>query len=147
MHEVVDMKRIKFVAEPTLRTASPLLGPLVMGAALACAFSPPAPAQTDSSWTFEKDVLPIFQAKCLNCHGADRQKAGLDLRSRAALLAGGETGPAIRPGAAKDSLLWEMLSRDKMPPGKEKLTAAEKSVIRTWLDSGARAQAAAGPKA
>jgi hypothetical protein len=88
--------------------------------------------------SFEKDVVPILQAKCWRCHGQDKLKAGLDLRSRAGLLKGGETGPAITRGAAKDSLLWEKLAANQMPPGKVKLTAEEKAVIRAWLDGGAR---------
>src|SRR5262249_17911673 len=89
--------------------------------------------------TFEKDVLPLLQTKCLSCHGAGKQKADLDLRSRASLLKGGETGPAVKPGSAKDSLLWEKINADQMPPDKNKLTAAEKALIKTWIDSGAPA--------
>jgi hypothetical protein len=96
---------------------------------------------------FEKDVLPVFRARCLNCHGPEKQKAGLDLRSKAALLRGGETGPAITPGSSGKSLLWEMLSADKMPPGKTKLTAAEKELVRAWLDGGARDRGAAARSA
>jgi hypothetical protein len=88
---------------------------------------------------FEKDVLPIFQAKCLRCHGGKLQKAGLDVRSKAGLLEGGDEGPAISPGSAEKSLLWIKVAADKMPPGKAKLTQAEKLLIRAWLEAGARA--------
>ena len=88
--------------------------------------------------TFEKDILPIFQAKCLGCHGADKQKADLDMRSKAAMLRGGESGPSLQPGSAAKSLIWEKVAADKMPPGKEKLTADEKAVVRAWIDSGAK---------
>src|SRR5579871_5598496 len=77
--------------------------------------------------TFEKDVLPIFRTHCVKCHGADKQKADLDMRSKAALLKGGESGPALQPGTAQKSLLWEKVAADKMPPGKEKLTAEQKA--------------------
>ena len=87
---------------------------------------------------FEKDVLPVFKAKCLSCHGADKQKAELDMRSKATMLKGGESGPALTPGAALKSLIWEKVSGDKMPPGKQKLTAEEKALIRKWIDSGAK---------
>jgi hypothetical protein len=88
--------------------------------------------------TFEKDILPLFQARCLSCHGADKQKADLDMRSKPAMLKGGESGPALNPGAASKSLIWEKLVADKMPPGKEKLSAAEKALVRAWIDSGAK---------
>src|SRR5262245_5277258 len=87
--------------------------------------------------TFEKDILPIFQAKCLSCHGPQKQKADLDMRSKGALLKGGETGPSITPGSAKTSLLWEKLAADQMPPGKDKLSPAEKTLVRAWIDGGA----------
>jgi hypothetical protein len=86
---------------------------------------------------FEKDVLPVFRAKCLRCHGADEQKAGLDLRTKAGLLKGGESGPALSPGSAERSELWIKIAADKMPPGKAKLIEAEKVAIRGWIDSGA----------
>ena len=49
--------------------------------------------------TFEKHVLPIFRAHCLRCHGAEKQSGALDLRTKATLLAGGESGPALVPGS------------------------------------------------
>src|SRR5262249_45987269 len=87
---------------------------------------------------FEKDVLPLFQAKCVRCHGGDSKKADLDLRSKPGLLKGGETGPALSPGSAERSELWIKVAADKMPPGKEKLTEAEKVLLRAWIDSGAK---------
>ena len=74
---------------------------------------------------FEKDVLPVFQAKCLSCHGADKQKADLDMRSKAAMLKGGEAGPPSRP-APRQKLIWDKIAGDKMPPGKQKLTRRRK---------------------
>ena len=99
----------------------------------------PQPAARD----FDKDVLPVLQTHCFKCHGANEQQAELDLRNRAALLRGGESGPAIVPGSAETSLLWIKIAADKMPPGKAKLTAAEKEVIRAWLESGAKSSGAA----
>src|SRR5262245_55007261 len=104
----------------------------------------PAPARAPAQArpeppTFEKHVLAIFQARCLSCHGDKKQRAGLDLRTRAAILQGGETGPAIVPGPGKSSLLWEKISRDHMPPDKDKLTAAEKAAVLAWIEGGAKA--------
>jgi Protein of unknown function (DUF1553)/Protein of unknown function (DUF1549)/Planctomycete cytochrome C len=99
--------------------------------------------------SFEKTVLPIFAAKCLRCHGDKRQKGGLDLRSKAALLKGGENGAALKPGSLKDSILWEKIRTDAMPEGDVKLSAAEKDVIRRWIEAGApgddKTPAARGP--
>jgi hypothetical protein len=102
---------------------------LLLAAPLAPAAGPPV---------FEKDVLPLLQARCVRCHG-DKQKADLDVRSRAALLEGGETGPVLSPGSAEKSLLWVKVAGDKMPPGKDKLTQAEKTLLRAWIEAGAHA--------
>jgi mono/diheme cytochrome c family protein len=120
--------------------------PLAAGL-LALAASPaPAPAaETPSAAApvFEKDVLPLFQAKCVRCHGGERVKAGLDVRSRAGLLKGGESGPSLSPGSPERSELWIRIAADKMPPGKDKLSEAEKALVRTWIDAGARADGTA----
>jgi mono/diheme cytochrome c family protein len=87
---------------------------------------------------FERDLLPLFQARCVRCHGTEQQKARLDLRTKAALLKGGESGPAVTPGSAERSELWIKIAADKMPPGKDKLTEAEKQQLRAWIDGGAK---------
>src|SRR5256885_15971048 len=46
----------------------------------------------------QHDVEPILLRRCTACHGRHRQEAGLDLRTRAAMLRGGNSGPAIVPG-------------------------------------------------
>ena len=51
------------------------------------------------------------------------------MRSKAALFKGGETGSAVVPGSPEKSLLWVKIAADKMPPGPEKLTAAEKTLF------------------
>ena len=87
--------------------------------------------------SFEKSVLPIFEAKCLHCHGEKKRKGGLDLRSKAFLIKGGENGASLKPGSLKDSLLWEKIRTDEMPEGEVKLSPAEKDLIRRWIEAGA----------
>lgn len=88
--------------------------------------------------TFEKDILPIVKAKCIRCHAGVEPKAGLNLSSPASLLTGGKSGAALRIRAAEFSLLYEMVSSEKMPPVGQKLTAAEKGLIRKWINDGAK---------
>jgi hypothetical protein len=89
---------------------------------------------------FERDVLPFLTAHCLKCHGAKKPKAQLDLRTRAGLLEGGESGPVLVPGSAEKSLLFQMVAKGDMPPRKNpKLTAAQVALLKTWIDGGARA--------
>jgi hypothetical protein len=102
---------------------------------------------------FEPEVLPILSARCLKCHGEKKPKAGLDLRTPASMLKGGESGPVLVPGAADKSLLFEMVRKGEMPPRKEeKLTAEQVALIKAWIDAGAPTTStaaiaeAAGPK-
>jgi hypothetical protein len=94
---------------------------------------------------FDKDVKPLLASRCVRCHGGERTRAELDARTKAGLLQGGERGPAVVPGAPEKSLLWVLVAADKMPPGKEKLTGAQKALLRAWIEGGAKG--AAGPAA
>jgi hypothetical protein len=98
------------------------------------------PARGDGP-RFEPDVLPVLTAHCLKCHGAGKKpKAGLDLRSRAGVLKGGESGPAVVPGSAENSLLVQMVRKGEMPPqGNPPLSAEEVALLRRWIDAGAPA--------
>jgi hypothetical protein len=97
-----------------------------------------ANAATAGPPRFESEVLPILSAHCLKCHGEKKPKAGLDLRSPASMLKGGESGPALVPGACDKSLLFEMVQKGEMPPKKgEKLTAEQIAVLKAWIDAGA----------
>lgn len=98
----------------------------------------PAIAWAQAPPIFEKEIAPILQARCASCHGEKEQKNGLDLRTVASMLRGGKSGPAIFPGSPERSLLFLQLAGNKMPPGKDKLSDAEKGLIRAWLDGGAK---------
>ncbi len=50
-------------------------------------------------------VKGILESNCVSCHGGEEPESELRLDSRAAILAGGKSGPAIVPGDADSSLL------------------------------------------
>ena len=54
-------------------------------------------AQSDFDF-FEQHIRPVLVAECVECHGAEKQKAGLRLDSRAGWQKGGESGAALKPG-------------------------------------------------
>jgi mono/diheme cytochrome c family protein len=88
---------------------------------------------------FEKNVRPILATRCQGCHGPAKQKGGLRLDARAALITGGSTGPAVVPGNPKDSLLVDAINYGEayqMPP-KSKLPAAEIATLTEWVKRGA----------
>lgn len=97
----------------------------------------------DAADFFEKRVRPVLHEQCVKCHGPEKQKAGLRVDSREALLRGGDTGPALVPGHAASSLLIKAVRHAdadlKMPPPKEapKLAEAVIADLETWVQSGA----------
>lgn len=86
---------------------------------------------------FQKDILPIFEEKCIRCHGAKRKGGKLDMRTMETLLIGGDTGAALKPGNARKSLLIELIHYKEMPPKKEKqpVTAEELELMRRWINA------------
>lgn len=112
-----------------------LLGGLTL-VALA-AGSARAADKRDEAPDFKRDVLPIFEEKCIRCHGAKKRDAKLDMRTLDALLAGGVSGPAIKPGNAQKSLLIELLHYKEMPPKKEtpRVTEEELALLRRWINA------------
>lgn len=89
--------------------------------------------------TFEKHVRPILKAQCFHCHGEEAERSGgLDVRLVHLMQSGGESGAAITPGRADESLLWQRVDANEMPEGPKKLTQEQKAVIKQWIDQGAR---------
>jgi mono/diheme cytochrome c family protein len=114
----------------TLATIAAALGPFWPGA-------PAAAAPID----FVREVQPIFEKHCTECHGEKKQKSGLRLDVKVAALKGGDNhGPDIIPGKAKDSPLIHFLTtddEDEMMPPKGRLAPAEIETIARWIDEGA----------
>src|SRR5947208_11189100 len=69
---------------------------------------------------FELKVRPVLAGTCVKCHGEKKASGGLRLDSRAAMLAGGDNGPAVVPGDPQGSLLIQAVRYDdealRMPP-------------------------------
>jgi hypothetical protein len=91
-------------------------------------------------------VQPMFEAKCLSCHGRDEEKikGGLDLRTLASTLEGGDSlKPALVAGQPDVSPLYLAASRahddwKPMPPKEnDALTAEQREYLRDWIAAGA----------
>ena len=90
--------------------------------------------------SFEDDIRPLLKANCFECHGEEEKpKGGLDLRLTRLIARGGDGGPSVVAGKPDESLLLEKVLSDEMPPGKKKLSAAEKDLLRRWIAAGAKA--------
>ena len=105
-------------------------------AALSMSASADSPADSEA---FEKEVRPLLVEHCLKCHGVEKQKAGLRLDSRKAMLDGGESGAAIVAGRPDESLLITAIKQKtdlKMPPGKA-LAPEQVAALERWIAAGA----------
>src|SRR5215203_1052051 len=121
------------------RRAIILLGSLLAAAPLAVdAAAANDPARVEF---FEKRIRPMLANECYECHGAKKQKGGLRLDSRDALLKGGDSGPAIVPGNASRSLLVQSIRHSDpdsaMPKDRPKLSDAVIADFATWVNDGA----------
>ena len=125
---------------------------LAIGLALALAATLPMAARADDPATaefFEAKVRPILVERCQGCHGAEKAKGGLRLDSRAALLAGGDSGPALVAGKPEESPLVAAIgyAGDVQMPPKSKLPDDEIATLTRWVESGAAWPASAGQHA
>ncbi|WP_422925531.1 DUF1553 domain-containing protein [Singulisphaera sp. PoT] len=97
--------------------------------------------ESDGVDFFEKKIRPVLVKECYACHSSESKKlkGGLRLDTRAEMLAGGDSGPALVPGKPEESLILEALRYDgvEMPP-KGKLSAAVVADFEHWIKDGAQ---------
>ncbi len=92
---------------------------------------------------FENHIRPVLVEHCHECHSASAKKlkGGLRVDSRAALIKGGDTGPAIAPGDPAKSLLLRAIRHEHpdlaMPPKKPKIPALAIADLTKWVKDGA----------
>lgn len=90
---------------------------------------------------FEARIRPVLVDSCLQCHGEKKASGKLRLDSKAGMLKGGFSGPAIVPGKSKDSLLVKAIKHLdpelKMPTKGPKLTDVVIADFEKWIDMGA----------
>ena len=117
---------------------------LFLSAGLVSATEPPSsPASTPEERNFfEQKVRPLLIEQCHKCHSgqAKKHKGGLLLDSRAGVLKGGDSGPAVVPGQLDKSLLIQAVRYQaehlQMPPTK-KLAPEQVAILETWVRHGA----------
>jgi mono/diheme cytochrome c family protein len=115
----------------------------VMLTSVICLAADSSDTATASERLFTLKVLPLLKTKCFGCHGDDAEdvKGDFDVRSREALLKGGESEePSIISGKPQDSPLYQTVIWDglEMPPKEnDRLTKQETESIRQWIAAGA----------
>jgi hypothetical protein len=107
------------------------------------------PAATQTGVTYSTDIKPILDKSCAKCHSGDKPKARLHLDTLAGILKGSRNGKVVIVGDSAKSLLVQAaghVAEDHdiwMPPDKDTdkfptLTAAQISLLRAWIDQGAK---------
>lgn len=92
---------------------------------------------------FEKEILPILEETCFDCHGPDKDKSGFRTDQRAMMLKGGDSGiAAVVPGDPASSYLIEVVKGEVdpdmlMPPKGDPLTPDQIALLETWITEGA----------
>ena len=89
---------------------------------------------------FETEIRPLLAQHCYACHSSKIQTpfAGLRLDSRAALLKGGDSGPAIQPGQPEKSRLMNLVrGQPLLMPPTGRLAEEKIAALGKWIEMGA----------
>ncbi len=92
---------------------------------------------------FDKDILPVIQRRCTECHGKDKQKGKLRLDSFAELQKGADGESVVTAGKAGESSLLVRISLpdsddERMPPKGNRLSDPVNELIKRWIEQGAK---------
>ena len=92
--------------------------------------------------SFKQHVKPIFDKRCLSCHGA-RAKGGYKVTDYNSVMTTGDNAPVITPGDAANSILAQMLNGIKTPAGGQMppsrpLPQQQIQLIEKWINQGAQ---------
>ena len=90
---------------------------------------------------YDAQIAPILDEFCADCHDGETRKGGLSVATYDDLLEGGRSGASVRPGASARSLLLDRLTgrvEPLMPKGEDPLDEGRLTLIRAWIDEGAR---------
>jgi len=100
-------------------------------------------ADVNQALVYEQVVNPILQARCVQCHNAEKSKGDLRFDTADMLKKGGEDGPVFVAGKGLESqmvkrCLLPLEDEDHMPPkGKTQLTDSQVAILTWWIDQGA----------
>jgi hypothetical protein len=90
---------------------------------------------------FHREVRPILESACVECHGIEKQKGGLRLDTLAYAQKGGDSGPALVAGNLEDSLLLDRIflpadDDEIMPPENGPLSPSQQDILKRWIKTG-----------
>jgi hypothetical protein len=102
----------------------------------------PTAAAGPGSLDFARDVQPIFEQHCYECHGRSKARGRLRLHTPQHIAKGGTSGPVLVAGRSDESALVRRVlgldGEDRMPLDGDPLPAADIARLKAWIDQGAR---------
>lgn len=136
------MSNVRLPTLISLRTQ--LFGALMVAASM--------PSHATAPVDFAKDIAPILEEHCLDCHDSETSKSKLRLDNVMGILKGGDSGePLFLRGSSADSLIISRVtstnSKEVMPPKGEHLSPEQVALLRGWIDGGAKMPGAAEAEA
>jgi mono/diheme cytochrome c family protein len=125
-----------------MRNSGPTIRRLTLAAAaLSAAWSAPAAESAGPpAAPATPSALEILERHCIECHGGNATRGGLDLTTREGLSKGGQSGAPLVAGKSTDSRLYQRVihaAEPGMPFRRKKLPDPQIAVLRDWIDAGA----------
>ncbi|MGE5620554.1 MAG: c-type cytochrome domain-containing protein [Sphingomonadaceae bacterium] len=106
-----------------------------------------APAAGKVVWagSYAQHIQPIFDQRCVSCHGPTKADNGLRLDSYDGVMKGTQHGPVVAPGSPNNSALISVLKGTadpsiRMPHGGQRLTEQDLQNLTLWIEAGAKNQ-------
>ncbi|MEO2022431.1 MAG: DUF1549 domain-containing protein, partial [Pirellulaceae bacterium] len=90
---------------------------------------------------YERQVQPLLERYCIDCHGVDEQSSGLRVDAARLAVRGGDRGPGVVAGRSAQSLLYQALlgqgDLKRMPLDQDPLDKRDIATLKNWIDQGA----------
>ena len=118
----------------------------ILLAAIAAALALPhhrAPA-ADAKVDFVRQIKPILESACINCHNSESLFGNLNLENRARAFGKRKEGTVIIPGSPEKSPLYVVLTlpqkktKKAMPPTGHRIPKEEMDLVKHWIEQGAK---------
>jgi Protein of unknown function (DUF1553)/Protein of unknown function (DUF1549)/Planctomycete cytochrome C len=137
------MQRLGFASAHHVATsAMTALAGLILAGTLAVRAQSPAQPAASQNVDFVRDIQPILEKNCYECHGRTRARGRLRLHTREFILKGGASGSIIEPGHSAKSVLIDRVTgasgEDQMPLDRDPLPDATIALLKAWIDQGAK---------
>lgn len=98
--------------------------------------TPTPPPTPPPSASYAQVQAQVFNKSCTGCHSGNRPSAGVDLSAYGKIM--NNSKHLIIAGAATKSLIYTEIHSGAMPPGKNKVSAGNQTLLRDWINQGAK---------